>query len=354
MKTNRILLSFIAFFSTLVILSFALFFTFLHQNNLTWSEYWKNSDIYGSITLPKLKFNKGIKTIHEEVNFPLVSKLSITVDIESVSFVEEERDDILVVYDYRHPNASEYDIRFQSFHAEEEIHLIAGTKAKQGNHRIPLLNNDLSDIYRGSIVVYVPKAYQFQTLSITTSFSNIDRESVYQNADNFVFASSMGNIQFEVNTPKQVVSINTDLGNISIYGNADIHTLDVISNLGNCYLQCDKSLHTLYLLNDFGNSTIVMKDSLFGANIQTNVGNTVIYNQNLPRFLSATSLSGDISAYFPENDSCYIHSVNGRTDSYFSIQDSDRPHFSFESHNGDISILKNDSQALEALQQVRE
>ncbi|RRD93572.1 hypothetical protein EII17_12090 [Clostridiales bacterium COT073_COT-073] len=339
MKTNRLFLFFIAFFCGLILLAFTLFFIFLAKNNLSWNDYWQQSDIYGtSLTLPKLKFTKGIKTLHREMNFPVSKKLKITVDIENISFVEENREDILVVYDYRHPHAPEYHIDFKAFFIRDEIQIIATTTAKKQNS-LPFSAADLDGIYRGSIEIHLPKDLQLETLALTTSGLNIEQNMLYENADSYILTSSMGNISFVINQPKKLISVETDLGNCSVLTQAPVEIFDLISNLGNAYLDFEQSIDTLYVINSFGNSTVVFNDSLTAGNIQSNVGKVHLFGRKLPDNLNISTLTGDILTYLSQNPSTYLSTVDGTVSSYFELTDQLDPRLYITSHAGNIQVL---------------
>lgn len=350
MQNNRILIFFISLFSSMLILSIGLFFFFLGQNNLSWTEYWNNPTAYGSINIPKLKFTKGIKTLHEEVTFPWVDRIKITVDIELISFVEEERSDILVVYDYRHPADPDYNIDFKAFSSHEELQIIATTKAKETSS-LPFIAGNLNDIYRGSITLHLPKNLALDTLSITTSTVDINQDMLYRHANNYNLTSSLGNIDFKVDSPKQMISVDSDLGNVSVLAYAPIEIFDLISNLGAAYLYFKKPLNTLYLINSFGKNTVLVEDDLFAANIQNNVGDIDFFSIKTPKMLNVYSLSGDIFAYINQNSSTYFESVEGKTSSYFPSTQDDNPLLYLYSKAGNIKVLPPSTDGLNALKQ---
>lgn len=336
---------FLFFFAGLIVVSFGLFFLFLNQNKLSWSEYWETSYKFGSISLPKLKISKGIKTLHKEINLPAMDKLFISADIETISFVESEREDILVVYDYRHPNSPEYSIDFKAFSTKDENRIIASTQSI----RNPLTHtmSNLNDVYRGSVVVHVPKGFHFDTLSITTTFANISPENVYPNADNLFVTSSMGNVTLQIDTPKDLVLIDCDLGNATVSSSAPINTFDVLCNLGNCHLNFKDSLGTLLLVNDFGSNYVHLAKGLENSIIRSNSGSVSLYTSTLPKSCTITTINGDISAHLSKNDNTYASSVDGTVDSAFALNEDAESAINLTTHTGNILISLPSEQALE-------
>ena len=334
MKNKKpVFLFFLSLFSACLIIACGLFCTFLYQNGLTWSEYWQNSQVYGSIPLPQIKFTKGIRTRHQELTFAAVPKIGITVDIETVSFVEEDRQDILVVYDYRHPNSPEYDIDF---------------KARQKS-TLPIATITSDGIYRGSVAVHVPTGFHLQSLALTTSLLDINPSLLYENSDNYVLSSLMGNIDLALSAPKQLISLDADLGNVSVVANAPVESLDLFSNLGNSYLNFADSLGTLYIINDFGNSVILLEKDLTAATVQSNVGDISLFLANLPESLNIYTLTGNISAYLSENSVSSADSAQGSTNSYFPLTTAEDPAFSFFSAGGNIRLLPPKKEDLDTL-----
>lgn len=356
MPTNdsrRIVTFFLSFFAGLMIFAVVLFSIFLAQNKLSWSEYWEKSDVYGSIPLPKLKFTKGIKTLHEEFTFAVSGKLNISVDIETVSFVEEDRDDILVVYDYRHPNTPEYQISFKAFATEDGIRIIAST---QSNHskdtKLPL--SVIDDIYRGSVTIHLPRGHHFESVTIASSFANIDQAYLYENSDYYLLNSSMGNIDFTVNKPKKLISVDCDLGNTNITTNSKVDAFDVISSLGNCYLNFKQDVGTIYLLNDFGSNYVMLEQNLEGAIIQTNSGDIQFFlNRSIPASFSASTISGEILAYLPKNEVTSALTVEGKVDSYFEVNQAKHPDVILSSHAGNIMLKPVDEEGRRLFQDSR-
>lgn len=337
---------FLFFFAGLIVVSFALFFLFLNQNNLTWSEYWQTSDQFGSISLPKLKITKGIKTLHKEINLPALDKLFVSVDIETISFVESDREDILVVYDYRHPNSPEYSIDFKAFSTDEENRIIASTQSTS-NSLSPSLIGNLNDIYRGSVAIHVPKGFRFDTLSITTTFANINPENSYPYANNFFVTSSMGNVTLQIDSPKDLVLVDCDLGNAYITASAPINTFDVLCNLGSCQLNFKDSLRTLYLVNDFGSNSVYLTKELENSIIQSNSGSISLYAETLPKFLNASSINGNILAYLGENNDTDASSVQGIVVSHYPLSDRTEASIQIRTHNGNIELKKPSAESRE-------
>ncbi len=347
-NVKPLFLFFLCLFSGFLVISGILFFTFLRQNDLTWSEYWQNSEIYGSIPLPQLKFTKGIRTRHQELTFPAVPKIGITVDIETVSFVEEDRADILVVYDYRHPNSPEYDINFKAFLADDLLQITATTKARQQSS-LPIATITSDGIYRGSVTIHLPTGFHLQSLSLATSLLEINQAVLYENSDDYVLSSLMGNIDLVFSTPKRLISLDADLGNVSVTAKAPVKSLDLFSNLGNAYLNFTDSLDTLYVLNTFGNSVILLEKGLSAATAQSNVGDITLFLANLPESLNIYTLTGNITAYLAENSVSVMTSAQGSVSSYFSIPAIENPAFSFFSTGGDIRLLAPEKADLDAL-----
>lgn len=349
MKNKKtVFLFFLSLFSACLIIACGLFCTFLYQNGLTWSEYWQNSQVYGSIPLPQIKFTKGIRTRHQELTFAAVPKIGITVDIETVSFVEEDRQDILVVYDYRHPNSPEYDIDFKAFVSDDLLQISATTKARQKS-TLPIATITSDGIYRGSVAVHVPTGFHLQSLALTTSLLDINPSLLYENSDNYVLSSLMGNIDLALSAPKQLISLDADLGNVSVVANAPVESLDLFSNLGNSYLNFADSLGTLYIINDFGNSVILLEKDLTAATVQSNVGDISLFLSNLPESLNIYTLTGNISAYLSENSVSSADSAQGSTNSYFPLTTAEDPAFSFFSAGGNIRLLPPKKEDLDTL-----
>ena len=349
MKNKKpVFLFFISLFSACLIIASVLFGIFLYQNDLTWAEYWENSQVYGSIPLPQLKFTKGIRTRHQELTFAAMPKIGITVDIETVSFVEEERQDILVVYDYRHPNSPEYDIDFKAFASDDLLQITATTKARQQS-TLPIATITSDGIYRGSVVIHVPMGFHFQSLTLSTSLLDINPSLLYENSDNYVLSSLMGNIDLVLSAPKQLISLDADLGNVSVVANAPVESLDLFSNLGNSYLNFADSLGTLYVINDFSNNVILLEKDLTAATVQSNVGDISLFLPKLPESLNIYTLTGNISAYLPENSVSSADSAQGITDSYFPLTMAEAPAFSFFSAGGNIRLLPPEKAAFDTL-----
>lgn len=349
-KTKPVFLFFLSLFSVFLLAACLLFGSFLRQNDLSWSEYWRNSEVYGSIPLPKLKFTKGIRTRHQELSFAAVPKIGITVDIETVSFIEEDRSDILVVYDYRHPNSPEYDIDFKAFLTDDLLQIAATTKARRQSS-LPIATITSDGIYRGSVTIHVPKGFHFQSLTLTTSLLDINSAVLYENSDNYMLSSLMGNIDLVLSGPKQLVSLDADLGNVSVVAKAPVGSLDLFSNLGNSYLNFTDSLGTLYVVNDFGNNVILLEKGLDAATVQSNVGDILLFLAQLPESLNIYTLTGNITAYLEENSVSAASSAQGVTDSYFPLATAGDPALSFFSAGGNIRLLPPEKTDLDTLKE---
>lgn len=346
MKKNKTLFFFfLILFSIFLGLSLLFFFLFLSKHRLSWSEYWNADGRQPKMTntLSNLNRNRGIKTKHQEYIFPMQKRINLSVDIEEIRFVEEERDDIQIIYDYRYPSQPEYDIDFHAFVESDTLIMNASTTPK--NPSVFSTPDTAGEgAYRGSVSIHLPQGAMLDTLSIRSSLLSIEPRHLYENCHRIFITSTLANIYLEFEKPKQLISIDSDLGNVSLHAKSRVDVLDLFSNLGNADLRFEEDLHTLYLMNRIGNTKVLLEKHLEGGNLQSTSGHLEIFSKHIPKFLFLNSNSGNLKVYLPENSETYAESTNGTVFSEFAVHRSTDKQNSPSnimlcSESGDIQIL---------------
>jgi hypothetical protein len=244
------------------------------------------------------------ETIKEKKSeeFDSCDELFITTSKDKIMFIEENRNNIKIDYYTEKPNTALYKTFYE---------------VKQTNNKIYITStystyNLVTDInYDSYVKVYVPLNYKFNKLVLDSSLLTITNESIYDNVDSLIINANIGDINIEINKPKDILYIDSHLGNVYLTSNAPIKSLENRVHMGMATFKLNKTIDTLTCNNKMGNINILSYDVLNSINLNAGMGDIKCSFKEHVNDLNVVNSLGNIKANFYKNqDSTAYIDVN--------------------------------------------
>ncbi|PKM51113.1 MAG: hypothetical protein CVV02_08160 [Firmicutes bacterium HGW-Firmicutes-7] len=273
-------------------------------------------------------------TVSQTDNFTLPDSIVINSSLEDVIFIEEDRSDIMVEYYNEYPNSPLYSIDYKIEQLENTLYI---------NSYYSVTNIFIDRAYASYINVHIPKDYQCNILDLTLSMGEITNHSIFDNINNLYLSASLGNVELDITTPKESISVNSEMGAITLNVSAPVQSFDSKSNFGEIKLNFTETIGTLVCELDMGSLEITSDKNIEHARFSTKMGSTQgTFYSNIAT-LSANADLGNIDLSFYDNDSTatYIDSNLGHIDvdsSFKVVKESEGPDFRIYSNMGNVTL----------------
>lgn len=269
------------------------------------------------------KHSSSFETIIKEDSkeFNLVDEISINSSIEKIKFIEESRSNIKIDYYREKPDTKLYKTSYNSKIIDNKLIINSTLSTK----------NLITNIhYDGYINIYIPKDYKFNKIVIDTSLARISNESIYDNVDTLLLHAKLGDINIDINKPKDFLSIDCDLGDVDINVNSEIKSLDINLNMGSSNIKLANSVEKLICKNNMGEINLDSSGNLENVSLESDMGSITSVFKDHVKTLSASTSMGSIEATFYSNNNSIVYAnkklgsvnsdlpiVNNKTDADF-------------------------------------
>lgn len=265
-------------------------------------------------------------------NFILAKSLVIDVAVDDITFIEEDRGDILVEYYNEHPDSPLYDVTYSAEETDETLYI---------NSTYSVSNLFIDQTYESSITIHVPQDYECDTLDVTMSMGDLTDDSIFDGARNLNIHSNLGSINLEVTSPKDSLSVTCDMGDIDLTISAPIESFDAKTNFGEMNIDINDSVGSLWCDLDMGSLTINSDGTIDNANMTAKMGSLECsFNERVNK-LTADANMGSINIDFGNNSdsTVYVNTNAGSIDSDLPVvKESSDPDFRFYANMGSINI----------------
>lgn len=212
------------------------------------------------------KRSSSFKTvvIEESKSFSVCDEIVIDTAFEDIIFVEEERDNILVEYYHEKPDTPLYKVSYSIDYTDDKLTITS-------NSTIRSLMTDKS--YDRYVKIYVPNDYTFETLDLSSSLGEINNDSILSNVDNLIVNADLGDVNFEIESPKKSVTLNCDMGRLEFTSFASIESFDASCSLGDINIELMDPVGALWCTVDMGSLDISAEDTIDKATLNASMGN---------------------------------------------------------------------------------
>jgi len=272
--------------------------------------------------------------IEHSDTFDLKKNLNIIASTENIYFVEEDRQDIQIDYNREKPDSDRYIVSYSADSDSDSINVSATYTTK---------NLSISGGYSGSITIYLPYNYAFNSITLDTGAAKITSDNIYTNTKELSIIESFGDIQLELDQAMEKVILSCSFGSVDLTTQNVIKNLIVYCDNGDVDLETQNEIANLKITNNMGNISVVADSQVGTISISSDLGSVLgIFNAEVGNAEVNTSL-GDITCYFSNNDhmSVYLNAETGSKHSDFDLVSSDSTNFSFSSNLGSIDLYKN-------------
>ncbi len=265
-------------------------------------------------------------------NFPLAKSLVIDVAVNDITFVQEDRSDIMVVYHNEHPDTPLYDVSYNAEFTESTLYI---------NSSYSVSNLFIDKTYENTITIHVPNTYTCESLDLTMSMGEITDESIFDGAKNINLHAKLGRIDLEITSPLDTLSVTCDMGDIDLVLSAPIETFDAKSNFGQINLKINDRIGSLWCDLDMGSLTILSNNPIDKVSMTAKMGSIDCTFKERIGKLNADANMGSIDVDFGNNDdsTVYVDANAGSIDSDLPVvKESADPEFRFYANMGSINI----------------
>ena len=230
--------------------------SYMDKNNLTfdtmvdestWGFNFNSSDHYNFVGWDFNSDNPSSMyetiTLHEEHTFDAHEKILIESNIESITFIHEDRDDIRVVFDRELPDTSKYLIDYTAKESSEQITV----RSELSYHNL------FTDIdYEGSITLYVPIDYHCESLTIDSDFTKISNPVIPNSVENLNIQVDFGEIELDITNPIDNINIQLDFGELTLNIEDVVGSLSIDADSAATELNVTGAIDELSIYTNFG------------------------------------------------------------------------------------------------------
>ncbi len=301
MKSFNKTMSFLAgLFAIMIILSIAVASSYINRNNLSGSDLWGNSshiqfsddwEFNGLFSSNHRSNEFETLVLTQTDTFDLKSELFISSSIEEITFIEEDRNDIMIEFYREYPDTSTYNVKYEVTETIDRIN-ISSTLSIRGL----IINKD----YSGNIKVHIPTDYHFNKVTLDSSATVMNTDNIYTKTDVLTILADFGDIDINIDQPIETVSINCDMGAIKIYTSKAIGNLDISNDIGDLFFNIDAPVNNANFSSNLGQISGEFKDEVGQVNASTDLGNIdITFHKNENMVVTIDVDLGDKSSDFP-------------------------------------------------------
>lgn len=273
------------------------------------------------------------RIMEDASTFALPTELFITSDIEKITFIEEDRNDLYVEYYREIPDTNKYQVNYDTHLEESRLYISSSSSTN---------NLAITQNYNGRIQIHLPKDTHFDKLSFESNAAIVNNNNIYTNTDILSVMADMGDIDLTIEDPLDSLYLHCDLGSISLTTEESIHQLDIESDFGTVNLTLNADLGSLSINENLGDIHLISGHSIEQLTVTNDLGNIdATLSGTVDGIYMSTNL-GTIDVTIPSTiNTVYAETNLGDVDSDFTrTRDSDTSPYSFYSDLGSIHISK--------------
>lgn len=221
-------------------------------------------------------------TRHEEDVFEVKDEIRLNLTNETVRFVYEDREDILIVFDRQLPDTPSYILDYKA--SEHTNYILVDVELT--------LKNLYTDVaYPGTLTLHVPKEYEckrfvvnnpfgsyngdlpksLEELDLSLSFGDLDI-AINQPLKKALLHVNAGNLSVEVNQPIEILSIDVDTGEVRVDLNDLVQSLSVEANVGTMTVNANRSPLIMSVVTNLGDMNLSFDEPIESLDVQMNIG----------------------------------------------------------------------------------
>lgn len=272
------------------------------------------------------------RTITKTAQFPLTDEIFITADFEKITFIEEERNDLLVDYYREYPETDKYQVNFDTQLDDSSLYITSFSSTN---------NLAITQNYIGKLQIHVPKDSHFKKISIESDAAVLTDSNLYTNTDVLSLVANMGDIDINLEDSLDSLFVNCDLGTVSIKTQQEINQFEISTNFGSVNLDINADIDALTITENLGDTQLHSTHDINELSIINDVGNiNADLNGKMDTIHMSTNL-GDIDVTLPSSiDNIYASTDLGDVHSEFTQVESSSSSYAFSSNLGSIHITK--------------
>lgn len=227
------------------------------------------------------------KDIYKEDTFDLQDNIKIITSTEEVLFIEEDRDDIQIIFEREVPDTSRYTVDYKAKSSGDQIVI-----------EVDLRTNGYyaEKDYQGLITVYIPENHHFDQVTIKSSIAShnmvlpkdvdrvdlsVDFGSIYLIIDEPLQALELslnaGDLFFEINAPVDKVEASLDTGELNFEVNETVDHLEINNKVGAIVGTLAVSPTLIEVECDLGDVDLEFYEPIEGLNAGVNIGDLQIH-----------------------------------------------------------------------------
>jgi len=331
-----------AIFLLMIIVSISVASSYMKDHDISFPQLFSNSGEISYNSTRNLNFwdsgnkasNYETLNISESETFDLAEEIFISASIEEVTFIEDDRNDILVEYYRELPNTKNYEVTYKASASDDKLSIFTTLKIK---------NISIDKAYDGTIKIYVPIDYTFEKVTIDSGAAKITSNNIYTNTKSLSTIASFGDIDIEISSPIDEVLISCNFGSVDVQVNDIIKELDVTCDMGKINLTINDKVDILTVNEDLGDVVINATSPLGSVEITNSMGSIKADFLESVKEVVIENNMGDIDANFYKNDniSIYIDTDLGSIHSDFPTTASKDTNYKFSSDMGSIKVQNN-------------
>jgi len=331
-------------FTLMIIVSISVASSYMSRNNISFLSLFEETStlefdedfefkLDGLFNNIELSSRYDTKIIKDSQSFNLTKELFISSSIEEIIFIQEDREDIKVDYYRELPDSKYYSVDYKVNESSNRLNISAAMSVKNLT-----INND----YKGSITVYVPKAYAFDKITLDSSISTLKSENIYPFTRNLTIISSLGDIDIDITESLDSLNITSKLGSIKLDIKGEIDKLYINCDLGKINLTIDEIINDLSIEENLGDIKITSNAFIGTSKIHNNMGKLEGTFAKEIKSIDFSTNMGSIDITLLDNDDISIYSETnlGSVDSDFPSTTKELTDFIFTSNMGKIKIQK--------------
>lgn len=273
-------------------------------------------------------------TQSDESTFTLPESIILDIGTDELVFIEEDRTDILVEYINEYPDTPLYQIDYQTEMKNDNLYITSSQNIKS-----LYLDKD----YESRITVHVPQDFELDTLDLTMSMGEITQQSIMNKVNNLILSANLGDIDVEIDSPKDSLNIDCAMGSIELDVNAPVKTLDCQASFGEVNLNLGSSIAILSTSADMGSINITAESDIQTVELTAQMGSITGNFDGRVDKLTANCDMGSINLEMEKTDgiTAYIDADMGSVeidDDIDLVKENDEPDYKLSAQMGDIEI----------------
>jgi len=304
-KSSKKMLTMAIIFLLMIVASLTIGSSYIKQNNINIEELFRDSvnlDIdsinsYNNIFTSNKASQFNTISKSQSDNYNLTSNLFISTTVEEVTFVEENRNDIMVDYHLEYPDSSLYNHRVSITSKNDQLSIVSTFKV--GNMAV-------NQEYNNYITIHVPEGYVFDSITMDSSLTVIDPDNIYTKTNNLYLIANYGDVELTIDYPLENLELTADFGSIDLNINDKIKNLTVTCDMGDINIDSQNTIGTITISNDFGNFDFDFDQPVKAMIVNCDLGSIEGTFRDYVAAVNITANLGSIDIKFHNNDDMLV------------------------------------------------